>query len=663
MDDKEKKMLLTGMVGILWFLAVLLAYAYTHKPFTPEQVFVLAKIFWQLLVSAMIISLGGGIGARIFPREKGLSSLALLIIQSALGLGVLSLFILLMGYTIGFSTLYFAILLLILGIFFRRYIWRWWQLWAALGDIWGESKKFDKVLAVGIGFILATMLAKSLAPPLKFDALVYHLSLPKIYLLEGRINYVPELMFWGMPQLAEILYTFAMALAGVESAVVLGWAFGALTLTGLLGYLAERFSPRAAWVALASLLAGGTLSASLSWAYIGWASMFYGISFFILLDLWILRREKKYLWLAAILLGFAVGTKYTAAILAGAALPVIFLANRGRGVKFALRDVLTLAGIALLVFSPWLIKNFLATGNPIYPMLFPSGAMDAYRLHLYQGDAAWGSWIDFVLLPWQATIWGVEGKVGYSAEIGSLLLALSAFSWLGWKKRSDAQKESLRTIFLMVVTGFLIWAFAGRTSRLLVQSRLYFSLFPLWAILAGVGFESFSKIRVAGVRFGRIASALVLLAFGFNIFVTGVNFIRLRVTETLIGAQTRADYSERVLGAYETAMSALEELPADSQIIMLWETRGLACIQHCEPDETIDRWYADLRIYGSSESVLDAWRAAGYTHLLYNEHGANFIYEHDAAYSAADWFALEEFLAELVLLERFDSSYQLFSLE
>ncbi|MBT3313813.1 MAG: hypothetical protein HN390_04290 [Anaerolineae bacterium] len=660
--DARKKLFL-GLGGTLWFLSVLLAYAYTHKPFSPEEVFVLVRAFWQLFIGFSLVSLMGALGDKLFPAiRQEFSLLIALALQSALGMGVLGLFIFFVGVSFGFSTIFFVACFLLLSIFLRKDLFAWWCAWRALVPLWQKSTVFEKVLGWGVLFILFVTLGKSLAPPLAFDSLVYHLTLPKIYLLEGRINYLPELIFWGMPQQQEMGQAFAMVLGGTEAAIIFSWALGSLTLIGLLGYLSEKFSTQVAWVALVSLLAGQTISDTLSWGYVEWTAMLYGFSVFVLLDLWRSRREDKFLWLSALLVGFAMGTKYTTGILFVAALPIIFLTKRRYGLKSVLRDISIFAGISLLIFSPWLIKNLLATGNPVYPLLFPSGAMDVHRLTLYQGDLAWGDWRDTIFLPWRATIWGLEAKVGYSAEIGSLMLALSPLVWIGWKERSVAQKRALQTALILTLTGFLLWAVAGRTSRLLIQTRLYFVLFPTWAILAGVGFESFSKIRAGGVRFGRIASALVLLAFGFNLFLTGVNFTKLRVIETLIGAQTPTSYREHALGTYESAMFAIAELPANSQVIMLWETRGLACVPKCEPDEVIDRWYADIRNYGSPEAVLDAWREAEYTHLLFYEHGADFIREDDPAYTDADWVALEQFLSQLKLEKDFSSTYKLYSL-
>ena len=227
MDAKNRKKLFLGLGGILWFLAVLLGYAYTHKPFSPEEVFVLVRAFWQLFIGFSLVSLTGALGSKLFPVIKQeFSPLVALTLQSALGMGVLGLFIFFVGVSFGFSTIFFVVLFVLLNIFLIKDLFAWWRAWRALAPIWQKSTKFEKTLGWGVLFILFVTLGKSLAPPLAFDSLVYHLTLPKIYLLEGRINYVPELIFWGMPQQQEMGQTFAMALGGTEAAIIFSWALG-----------------------------------------------------------------------------------------------------------------------------------------------------------------------------------------------------------------------------------------------------------------------------------------------------------------------------------------------------------------------------------------------------------------------------------------------------
>ena len=96
---------------------------------------------------------------------------------------------------------------------------------------------------------------------------------------------------------------------------------------------------------------------------------------------------------------------------------------------------------------------------------------------------------------------------------------------------------------------------------------------------------------------------------------------------------------------------------------MLWETRCFACIPLCEPDEVIDRWRVDLHTYGNPGALLEAWRMEGYTHLLYNKLGADFIREEVTTYSPDEWRALDIMLSQVPLLEDFSDIYQLYDLE
>ncbi|MCP4139374.1 MAG: hypothetical protein GY755_03630 [Chloroflexi bacterium] len=662
MDAREKRKLFIGMLGLIWLLVVLLAYATTHKSFSLSQIIVISKSLWQTVIVFGLISFAGGLGAKIISANEKESPLVWIAIQNALGFGILGLIILGMGASVGFSILNFGLLLVGGIILFRKEILLWWKQWTSLSLLWKRSSSLERKFAFGVLFILILRFLTALAPPLVFDSLVYHLTLPKHYLLAGGVAYTDDLIYWGMPQLIEMLYTFVMALAGVEAATLLGWGFGFLTLVGLLGYIERHFSSLAAWVAVVALLTGGSLTASLSSGYVEWALMLYGLSSFVLLKLWLSSKEAKFLYLLASFAGFLVGIKYTAAIFPVAIVFVFVFLNSGRGTKEIAKDIAVFGGLALLTFSPWMLKNFFATGNPVYPLLFPGGAMGEARIALHQEHPAWGNWQDLFLLPWRATVWGVKGKIGYSEDIGPLLLALSSFVGIGWKKREKAQKDIISIALIISLVFFSFWAISGRLSLLLLQSRLYFIFFPIWALLAGAGFERFYRLKASGIRFGRVSVVLLFLAFAFNVFTTATEFARYDVSDKLLGLSNSSVYRQKALGEYEIVMNYLEELPSDSHVLMLWETRSYACYPLCEPDEVIDRWYIDLKRYGSPDDVLEFWKESGYSHLLFRKEGADFVRNDPFERTEIDWAALDTLLADLPLLKDFNGQYQLYEL-
>lgn len=521
-------------------------------------------------------------------------------------------------------------------------------------------------ILVGLIFVL-TMFA-ALAPPIRFDALVYHLTLPRIYLQTQRMIYVPQLMFWGMPQSAEMLYLFAMSLGGEGAAALLGWLIGLAALVGILGYVADQLASSPAWAAVAALACGYTLAASLSWAYNDWWVLLFGLGFLVSITLWSQERQAGSLWLAALFAGFALGTKYTAGVLiVCGSVVILWRSLRRTGVQSALKALFQFGALALLVFSPWLVKNWTATGNPFYPLLFPAGAMTELRLQLYQGGPAWGNWLDVFLLPLRSTFLGVEGAPGYNASIGPLLLGLCPAAVLSWRGMNDRQRKFLMTCALTAISGVVVWMIMGRFSSYLLQARLYVAFFPAVAALAGAGFAGLSAIVSNGVRFGRVAGFLVLLVLGLTVLELGLQSTRQESLPAALGLKTEQEYLEDNLGWFAPAMKALNDLPQGARTLMLWEPRSYYCLPTCEPDEIIDRWlrerYPDPGgAPASPQEILNSWRASGYTHLLLHRSGADFVKTEDQRYQPSDWDALEQLLNLLNRPDSFGDAYLMYSL-
>jgi len=654
--------LLIGLGATLWLALALVGYYYTHKPFEVEFISGAVLACWRIFIGIAIISLAGGIGSWILTDRVSFSPMANIALQAALGSGLLGLVLLLIGATIGFRTIYLAVLMFAGFILLRKHIRLWWiKHWAQLKTIFSKNGLVI-TLAIATGLVLLWTLAVSLAPPLHFDALTYHLALPRIYLSSGNLAYTPDNIFWGMPQQIEMLYTLAMGLGGAEAATILGWGLGVLTLIGLLGYLAEKVNLTAAWVAVACLLGGRSLATSLSWGYTEWPVMLYGLGMFVALDTWRNTPKKAYLLLAAVLAGFALGSKYTAGQLILIGLVIIAWDGYRKRDRRTLTNLLLFSGLAALISLPWWVKNWLATANPFYPLLFPAGAMTQLRLDHYRGQI-WGSWLDMLILPWQAVVWGVEGKQEFSWSIGPLMLGFGALSWIGWQARGSEEKRLLSTAAIATVTGFVIWAVASRLNGLLIQTRLYAAFFPAWAILGGIGFDSLSSLRAMGIRFGRIGTAVLLMVFSFNLIEIGEEISQKAPFAVLNGTLSPASYRTRNLGSYAEAMSALGELPRDARVLMLWETRSLDCLPNCDPDDTIDRWYETSLTYATANEILSLWQMQGYTHLLLNKIGLEFIQENDGRISPSNWDKLETLLSMLSPPNIVAPGYELYKLD
>jgi hypothetical protein len=284
------------------------------------------------------------------------------------------------------------------------------------------------------------------------------------------------------------------------------------------------------------------------------------------------------------------------------------------------------------------------------------------RLALYTGHPPWGGWENAALLPWQATMTGLEGGPGYAASIGPLLLTLGALAWLGWRSHARDAQRGLRLAAVLAVAGLVVWAAAGRMSGLLIQSRLYFGLFPAFAVLAAAGFRGLDGFEWPGVRLGRIAGVVCLLVMGLAVLQTGVEALRDRTPAAFLGTNAPTDYLAGSLGMVQFAMEAVNDLPDGARILMLYEPRGLACAPRCDPDEFLDRWAADAAAHGRDPAeTIAAWRSAGYTHLLYHRTGAEFFRD-DPRFPPEDWLALDAVITSLDPVVDLDGVYLLFAI-
>lgn len=657
-----------GYLTFAGLFALVAAYYIVHKPITPARTQALVEAVWAVVVALSITTIAGGVGRSVL-RLENLNPPVRLPIQAGLGFGLIGIAGLLVGGLGGFTRPVAWVLLLTGLIALRRQAAGWWKDWsclaASLRDLDGTCRAIGLLCLV----ILFMTGASTLAPPLKFDTLVYHLSLPRHYSESAGINYIGENIFWGMPQTGEMTFTWAMLLSGDTSATLMGWMWGFLTIVGLFGFIGAKFGKRAAFVGVASLFSGYSISAGLSWGYVDWLAMLFGTGF--LLSLVEYRQERNRIWLitSAAFAGFTLGTKYTGGLLFfSGVLFLLFSKVNQVGVGRRLANCLVWTVAAVLFAAPWLLKNFLATGNPAYPFFIPSGAMDSYRLGQYHGSPVESLVFTLLFLPLRATLAGAEATPGYGASIGPLLLGFSLSAGLGWKKLPGELRGVISSAMWVALPGTVAWIFASRFSDFLLQSRLYYSIFPALTVLAAAGFYNLEQYYSERIKLGWIAGVATVFVLALTAFEIAGATIQQGSLQVLLGQKSRDQYLDANLGWYNQAMLAVKDLPAGGRVVMLWEPRSYYCQPRCVPDEILDAWLRLRHSHpgatsGESAEILHAWRQKGYTHLLVNQFGADFVRaEENEGYQADDWSALEDLTASLPLVQDFGSTYYLYSL-
>jgi len=239
---------------------------------------------------------------------------------------------------------------------------------------------FEKVMAGFSVFIVMYNFVPVLEPEWFYDSLVYHLAVPSRWLVHGRICSLPDTFFSNFPFLQEMQYMFFLVLGNDIAARILHWTEGiicAVTAYAIAAPLMGRTTGIVAAAVFCSLPQLRFLQhVTMVELGLGWLAVLATMCFMRATGLMPVKAgetssRRAWLFLAAWYLGFGQGTKYLglfiSAILAGWLLLEL---TKGRGTwKRLAGDLALITAWGSVWTAPWLAKNFLFTGNPVFPML------------------------------------------------------------------------------------------------------------------------------------------------------------------------------------------------------------------------------------------------------------------------------------------------------
>jgi len=608
---------------IAWSFAVLAAYYTVHKPFDLVQLRALGQVVLDVTLWLVTLIIAVGNGLRLMGIIGGdLPAIEQLIFGLGLGVAVLGYAVMGLGWVGLLSPVWIALLGLVLLA---------WQLarpqplylaWRTLGAVLPRPRGHFEWLLAGVATICLVLgFIWALVPPYAFDAAVYHLRQVKLY-LAARSLFIPvDSAYAGFPGMIQMLFTFTKALGGDSASQLLHFAFLPSTILAAAALGRRLWHLELTWSIAALLTAVPTILLVATWPYVDVALMFYTSLFFYALALWLQDTRWQWLVLAAILCGLAMEIKYTALWYPLAAAGLVMLHLRRDGWRTALLRWACLGGIAALVAAPWYLRNWMLTGNPLYPYIWGGVTWDAGRTAWW--DRAGSGLVTqpwrLLIAPWEMTIFGIEGKTGYQATLGPLLLALVPGILAVWCHLNREEKRGLGWMALFGGILYAIWLWGIARSTLLMQSRLLLPVFPLFVLAAALILHRLPALdtRVFSVSWVlRIAIALVLV---LHAFTTVSGFVQDHPLAPLFGSESRSAYVGRRVGtAYTAAIQHVNTLPESAKVLFLWEPRTYHCQRACLPDSLYDNLVYLVRQYGEAPYLVQALSAQGITHILLN---------------------------------------------
>lgn len=236
------------------------------------------------------------------------------------------------------------------------------------------------------------------SPSLAYDLYQYHWAVPKLYLLRHAIYALPGWAHANFPFQMEMLNTIALAFNAPVAALLIQGSYGALVVVLLAGYLYRSLGAQAAWLGAALCLCSPLFTSLLSVGYVEPALAYYIVASMVLVLNWREQRQKgvedtlRILLLAGLFAGVGLAAKYTQGqVILGVGLwlsamgvwQALTARRQQRSYWPALRD--TLKGLclygmgALLPLLPWLLKDWVLLGNPVYPFVWGGPGWDSAR--------------------------------------------------------------------------------------------------------------------------------------------------------------------------------------------------------------------------------------------------------------------------------------------
>ncbi len=461
-----------------------------------------------------------------------------------------------------------------------------------------SSRAAIPILLVLLAAVIIAIGVLAAVPPVSRAALTHHLAVPKLYLAHGGIYEIPHLDFSYYTMNLDLLYLIPLYFNNDIIPKYIHFAFALITTAMIYRYLSRRLGVAYALLGSLFFLTIPVIVRLSTTVYIDLGVVCFLLAAMIYQFHWIESGFRwKYLLISAFFCGLALGTKYNGLLglfLLGL-LGAFAYARYHAGQKYlTVRTIGWSTGfvlVALIVFSPWMIRNYIWTGNPVYPFYnhvfnaqpsielkndggeSPSERSGRFT-HIQVRRLIYGeSWLEIALIPLRVFFEGEDDlPQHFDGRANPFLLLLPIFAF--WRIRSNSrQVKTEKLIMLFFSVFFLLYACVQTAIRIryfaaILPPLVILSMFGLRNIQAGLLDVFFRwRGRTSGIIRIVIPGAILLVLFGLNGMYLAGRFDQDQPLAYLSGKISREDYIQARRPEYAALRYANQHLPRKAKIL------------------------------------------------------------------------------------------------
>lgn len=513
-------------------------------------------------------------------------------------------------------------------------------------------------LNIVLGFLILGLLvvifAMASVPPVSRDALTHHLAVPKIWLKKGLFTELPTIPFSYYPMNLDLLYLIPLSFGNDIVPKYIHGAFAIFTALLIYRQLKKRLDTGFALLGALFFLSIPVIVKLSVTVYVDLGLIFFSTAALFALLEWMENGYRvKEILLAGFCSGLALGTKYNGLItffLLTCFVPFLYL--RKFDDKLVRKMISTQAYavgwmalfiiVSIVIYSPWMARNAVLTGNPFYPLyngFFKTDRMQSNDLKigsqtndtdfkLKQKKTPWKNFATRKLV-YKERLWQIgliplriffegeddnpkhfDGKLSPFLLLLPLLLLVPGIG-------IDRQLSLECVIYIIFSITYLIIVFF----KVDMRTRWIGPIIPPMVMLSMIGLHRFQRwgVKLRSVRNVKISKVIVGIVIG-GMLVFNVNYIyalynKIDPLNFITGKVNRGNYIAKFRPEYELMHFINQHLDDRASILGLFIGNR---IYYCnrEIQTNVKEFKKSVNSSDSAEQIQTNLLDAGITHIL-----------------------------------------------